>query len=199
MPPVRTRQIHATIALFAFGGLLARAEPAFAQGFGIGPRIAWVTRNSDANIDVDVDTMRYFGGQIRMLSSRFGFEVSLDRHSESLEIINQKVTETPIQTSLLLRLATGRVSPFLLGGPGWYKRSVEPLDGAGNSVSTTEFGWHAGIGLEILANRHFGVHGDYRYTFLDFGHDDNEDRGLIGGLLPGHRGSMWTLGFTVYF
>jgi Outer membrane protein beta-barrel domain len=199
MPPVRTRQIHATIALAAFGCLVAQAAPAFAQGFGIGPRIAWVTPNSDANIDVDVDTMRYFGGQIRMLSSRFGFEVSLDRHSESLEVINQKITETPIQTSLLLRLATGRVSPFLLGGPGWYKRSVEPLDGAGDSVSTTEFGWHAGIGLEVLANRHFGVHGDYRYTFLDFGHDDNEDRGLIGGLLPGHRGSMWTLGFTVYF
>jgi hypothetical protein len=199
MPPVRTRQIHATIALAAFGCLLAQAAPAFAQGFGIGPRIAWVTPNSDANIDVDVDTMRYFGGQIRILSSRFGFEVSLDRHSESLEIIDQKVTETPIQTSLLLRLATGRVSPFLLGGPGWYKRSVEPLDGAGDGVSTTEFGWHAGIGLEVLANRHFGVHGDYRYTFLNFGHDDNEDRGLIGGLLPGHRGSMWTLGFTVYF
>ena len=199
MPPVRTRQIHATIALFAFGGLLARAEPAFAQGFGIGPRIAWVTPNSDANIDVDVDTMRYFGGQIRMLSSRFGFEVSLDRHSEEFEVINQKVTETPIQTSLLLRLGGGRVSPFLLGGPGWYKRSVEPIDGGGDGVSTTEFGWHAGVGLEVLASRHFGIHGDYRYTFLSFGHDDDEDRGFIGGLLPGHRGSMWTLGFTVYF
>jgi opacity protein-like surface antigen len=114
-------------------------------------------------------------------------------------VINQKITETPIQTSLLLRLGGGRVSPFLLGGPGWYKRSVEPIDGSGESVSTTEFGWHAGIGLEILASRHFGIHGDYRYTFLSFGHDDDEDRGLIGGLLPGHRGSMWTLGFTVYF
>ena len=54
MPPVRTRQIHATIALAAFGCLVAQAAPAFAQGFGIGPRIAWVTPNSDANIDVDV-------------------------------------------------------------------------------------------------------------------------------------------------
>jgi opacity protein-like surface antigen len=95
-------------------------------------------------------------------------------------------------------MSSGRVSPFLLGGPGWYRRKVEALDSPGNlSVSSTDFGWHAGIGLEILASRHFGIHGDYRYTFLDF-HDDDND-GFIGGLLPGHRGSMWTLGASVYF
>ena len=119
MPPVRTRQKHTAIALIAFGCLLASAAPASAQGFGIGPRIAWVRPNTDA--DVDVDTLRYFGGQIRILSSRFGFEVSLDRHSESFELLNQKVTDMPIQTSLILR-GGGRVAPFILGGPGWYKR-----------------------------------------------------------------------------
>ena len=199
MPFVRPRQTHTAIALMTVGYFLAAAATASAQGFGIGPRVAWVTPGSDADVDVDVDSVRYFGGQIRMLSSRFGFEVSLDRHSESLELLNQKITETPIQTSLLLRLAGGRVAPFLLGGPGWYRRSVEPLDGAGEDISTTEFGWHAGLGLEILASTHFGIHGDYRYTFLDFGDDEEEDEGIIGGLLPGHRGSMWTLGFTVYF
>jgi hypothetical protein len=199
MPIVRTRQTGTVIALIAFGCLLAPVAPASAQGFGIGPRIAWVTPNSDDDVDVDVDSVRYFGGQVRLLSRRFGFEISVDRHSESLELINQKVTETPIQTSLLLRLASGRVSPFLLGGPGWYKRTVERLDDSGDDVSTTEFGWHAGAGLEVLASRHFGIHGDYRYTFLDFGDDDEEDEGFIGGLLPGHRGSMWTLGFSVYF
>ena len=120
-----------------------------------------------------------------------------------MEALNQKFTETPIQASALLRMAEGKVSPFLLGGPGWYRRSVEALDGPTDlDLSTTEFGWHAGIGLEILAGRHFGIHGDYRYTFLDFGDDDDDDDdggGIIGGLLPGHRGSMWTLGATVYF
>jgi hypothetical protein len=51
----------------------------------------------------------------------------------------------------------------------------------------------------VRAGRHFGIHGDYRYTFLDFGDDGEEDEGFIGGLLPGHRGSMWTVGATVYF
>jgi opacity protein-like surface antigen len=128
--------------------------------------------------------------------------VSLDRHSESLEVLNQKFTETPMQASLILRMGSGKVAPFLLGGPGWYRRTVEPLNGAADlAVSTTEFGWHGGVGLEVLATRHFGIHGDYRYTFLDFGDDDDgdDDGGIIGGLLPGHRGSMWTLGATFYF
>ena len=52
--------------------------------------------------------------------------------------------------------------------------------------------------------KHAGIHGDYRYTFLDFGNDNTVGGGILPGgiidsVLPGHRGSMWTLGFTVYF
>jgi opacity protein-like surface antigen len=109
-------------------------------------------------------------------------------------------TETPIQASLLLR-GGSKVAPFVLGGAGWYRRTVEAIDGPADlDVTTTEFGWHAGIGLEILPTTHFGIHGDYRYTFLDFGDDEGDGGGgIIGGLFPGHRGSMWTMGATVYF
>jgi hypothetical protein len=188
---------HGAIAMLALAGLLATTAPVCAQGFGLGARIAWV----HPDVDADVDAVRYFGGQVRLLGPRFGIEVALDHHSESVELVNQKVSETPIQASLLLRLGRGSVTPFLLGGPGWYRRKVEALDAPGNlSSTTTEFGWHGGIGLEVLAGKHFGIHGDYRYTFLDFNDDDN-DGGLlgVGKLLPGHRGSMWTLGTTFYF
>jgi opacity protein-like surface antigen len=168
---------------------------ASAQGVGVGGRLAWVTADSDA----DVDSVRFIGGQLRLLSRSWGLELSVDHHSESFELLNQKVSELPIQASLLLKLGGGRVAPFLLGGPGWYRRKVELLNGPDDpDLETTEFGWHAGFGLEVRAARHFGIHGDYRYTFLDFG-DDEEDEGFIGGLLPGHRGSMWTLGATFYF
>jgi opacity protein-like surface antigen len=175
---------------------LGVAAPAAAQGFGIGARLAWVKSDSD----LDDDAVRFTGGQIRLSADRIGVELSLDRRTESFELLNQRVKETPIQASLLLKLAGGGFQPYLLGGPGWYKRSVEPLEGPAEDleVSTTEFGWHAGGGVELRFGRHFGIHGDYRYTFLDFGDDDDDD-GLIGGLLPGHKGSMWTLGATVYF
>lgn len=187
---------HLIVSVVVSAALLAAPCFASAQGFGVGPRVAWVTADSDA----DLDSVRFFGGQIRMISRRWGLEVSIDRHSESFELLNQKVTETPIQTSLLLRLGGGKLSPFLLGGPGWYRRKVEVLEGPGDpDVQSTEFGWHAGGGLEILAGRHVGIHGDYRFTFLDFGADDDEDEGFIGRLIPGHRGSMWTLGVSVYF
>ena len=196
MPSLRARALRPhIIAMLTLGGLLASLAPVSAQGFGVGGRIAWVNPDTQA----DVDSVRYFGGQVRLIGGRFGLEVSLDRHSESSEALNRKFTETPIQASLLLRMGSGKVAPFVLGGPGWYRRKVETLNGPADlAVSTTEFGWHAGIGLEILPTRHFGIHGDYRYTFLDFG-DDDDGGGIIGGLLPGHRGSMWTLGATFYF
>ncbi len=189
----------AIVSIVVSAVVFARPSIAVAQGFGVGARMAWVTADSDA----DVDSVRFTGGQVRLLSPRWGFEVSLDHHSESFELLNQKVSETPIQASLLLRTGGGRASVFLLGGPGWYRRKVEPINGSEVlNVDNTEFGWHAGAGLEVFAGRHFGIHGDYRYTFLDFGKDNDKGLiggGLIGGLLPGHRGSMWTLGATVYF
>ena len=191
------RFLRSTVsALLAIAGLVVSAVPATAQGFGIGARVAWVHPDTD----VDVDAIRYFGGQIRLIGRRAGVEVAMDRHSESFEALNQKVSETPLQVSLLLRMSGGKVAPFLLGGPGWYRRKVEALNGPTDlNVSTTEFGWHAGIGLEMLPTKHLGIHGDYRYTFLDFGKKGDNGTPIIGALLPGHRGSMWTLGATVYF
>jgi opacity protein-like surface antigen len=191
-PPVR----GAFIPLFVVGALLAAAVPVSAQGFGLGARSAWVRQD----VLADADSVRFFGLHMRAMGGRSGFELSVDRRTDSFELVNEKVIETPIQASLLVRLAQGRLAPYLLGGPGWYRRTVEPIDGPEDSGdSTTEFGWHAGGGLEILAGQHFGIHGDYRYTFLDFGGDDDEDQGFIRGLLPDYKGSMWTLGATVYF
>lgn len=187
--------------LLSLAGLLV-ATPAAAQGFGVGARLAWI--RSDVDVDIDQESVRFIGGQIRLgLSQRMGVELSIDRHSESFELLNQKVKETPIQASLLLKLAGGGFQPYLLGGPGWYKRSVSPIEGPADDldVSTTEFGWHAGGGVEVRAGRHFGIHADYRYTFLDFNDDDDEEigGGFVGRLLPGFKGSMWTVGATVYF
>jgi hypothetical protein len=197
MMPDRTT-IRTWIPLVVLAALLGTAAPAGAQGFGVGARLSWVK----SDVTVDVDRVRFVGGQIRLGGGRVGIEVAIDRHSETIEPLNQKIVDTPIQTSVLLRLSSSSFSPYLLGGPGWYRRSVEVLDGPDDlNVSTTEFGWHAGGGVEVRFGRRVGVHGDYRYTFLDFNDDDDDEigPGVIGKLLPGHKGSMWTLGATVYF
>ena len=197
-----TTRSRTWMMLIALAAVVGPAAPAGAQGFGVGARMAWVKSESTL---VEVDRVRFIGGQIRLGGGRVGIEVSVDRRSETLESFNQKIVETPIQTSLLLRLATGKIQPFLLAGPGWYRRRVEAIDGPGDlSVSTTEFGWHGGGGLELRLGRRVGIHGDYRYTFLDFSNDNDDEIsipgvGVIGKLLPGHKGSMWTLGASFYF
>jgi opacity protein-like surface antigen len=185
-----------SVTAFLGAGVLLVATPAAAQ-FGIGARMAWIR----TDVDSDADAVRFTGGQIRLrLSSRLGVEVSLDRHKKSFEVLNEKVTETPIQASLLMHLADRGFSPYLLGGAGWYRRTVEAIDGPELRVKTREFGWHAGGGIEIGLGKHAGIHADYRYTFLDFGRDDDDDGGsVLGRFLPGYKGSMWTLGATVYF
>jgi opacity protein-like surface antigen len=183
--------------------LAAVPAPASAQGFGIGGRLAFVKADSDTD-----ESVRFTGGQIRLTSQRTGLEVSMDRKTQTFDELNEKVKETPIQASLLLFLAGGGFKPYLLAGPGWYNRRVESLDDSEEPVSTRKFGWHGGFGAEIRMGRHAGLHADYRYTFLSFDDDDDEETGaapatgndsFISRLLPSHDGSMWTVGVTIYF
>jgi opacity protein-like surface antigen len=193
---MRSRCLRTLVTALSGLLLMSFASTAAAQGFGIGGRLAFVKADSD----LDDDSVRFTGGHIRLTGHRAGLEVSIDRHTETFEASGEKVKETPVQASLLLFLAGGSFKPYLLGGPGWYRTRVESIDDSDNGVTTKEFGWHGGFGAEIRPGRRFGIHGDYRYTFLDFNDDDDEeDDGPIGGLLPSHKGSMWTVGVTIYF
>ena len=182
---------------------LAAGAPAAAQGqaFGIGGRLSFVRADVD---DEDTDSQRFFGGQIRArVSPRSSVELSLDLHTETDPTETVRVRQMPIQASLLLYPVRSVISPYVLGGGGWYATRVELLagDDTVSSETTREFGWHAGFGAELRMGPHAGLHGDYRYTFLDFGDDDDEeeDRGLLTRFLPSNRGSMWTFGLTLYF
>jgi opacity protein-like surface antigen len=202
---IRPSTLLVGLAVSSF--LLTAAPPCHAQGFGIGARLSMVKSNTDS--EVDVDAVRFVGGQIRLRTSpRTGLEVSLDRHTEEFDTLDQRVREYPLQVSVLLYPVAGNFSPYILGGPGWYTTKVDSLSVEDDdSVSTRRFGWHAGFGAELKMGKHVGLHADYRYTFLKFGDDDDEDtltgaqskHSLFGSLLPAHGGSMWTAGFTIYF
>jgi opacity protein-like surface antigen len=189
--------IHVAAAAFVL--ILLGPAPAIAQdpAFGIGGRMTMVRGDED----LDTERERFLGGQIRLrLSPRTALEVSLDRRSETNEAETLRVREYPLQASLLLFPIRSVLSPYVLGGGGWYWHKQELLGEEENTelVSTRDFGWHAGIGAELRLGAHAGLHGDYRYTFLDFGSDDEEES-FISGLLPSYKGSMWTAGLTFYF
>lgn len=183
-------------------------SPAAAQ-FGVGARFAMV--KDDAR--VDSDAVRFTGGHIRLgMSKRTAVELSMDFKTLDLPTESIRTKDRPFQVSLLLYPVKSAFSPYLLGGVGWFKREVQLMDGDTviSSESTTEFGYHGGFGLQIGLGKHAAIHGDYRYTGLHFGDDDEDntnanlsDRssllGVPSGILPGYKGSMWTAGFTVYF
>lgn len=175
---------------------IVTASPCAAQGFGLGGRLALVRGDVQANTSAE----RFLGGHIRMpLSPKSALEVSLDRHKENNQTLTERTIETPIQASLLLFPIRTTISPYVLGGVGWYTHRVEQLT-AGEvtaSDSSRRFGYHAGIGGELRLGRHAGAHADYRYTFLHFGKDTEES--VVDRFKPSYEGSMWTAGITVYF
>ncbi len=184
------------LATFAAGATDAVAQ---SGSFGLGARIAMV--RTDAA--VDADSVRFIGGQLRAaMSKRTAIEISLDVRTENTLLLTERVKQYPLQASLLLYPVRSVISPYILGGVGWYSRKVETLVGgeANASVTTRRFGSHAGFGAELSLGRHLGVHADYRYTFLHFGSDRDNLNQIPGSrFFPGFEGSMWTAGATVYF
>jgi opacity protein-like surface antigen len=179
--------------------VLCSALPASAQ-FGIGGRISMVRGDNDA----DTDSQRFTGGHIRaLLSPRTGIELSLERRTDTNEDETLRHRQYPLQASLLLFPVRNVIAPYVLGGGGWYTNRLDTLedDETVSTESSREFAWHAGLGAELRLGRHAALHGDYRYTRLKFGDDDEdeEDEGGLSGFLPSHRGSMWTFGLTIYF
>jgi len=186
--------------------LLASAAGAGAQSVGLGPRLSFVR----ADIHTEHAT-RVSGGVLRLRTSpKTALEVSFDYRSHLNENLTERIKDYPIQGSLLLYPARTVVSPYLVGGIGWYSQKVDALqdDQVIASTTTRKTGYHAGLGTDIWIGRHATIHADYRYTFIGFGHDADTAPAAVP--IPGlrwlqdrlglsHKGSMWTTGATVYF
>jgi opacity protein-like surface antigen len=183
---------------------LAAAPAVAAQGLGLGARMSMI-RN---DVDADTGATRFTGGHIRVkMSPKTAIELALDLHSETNEERTERIREYPVQASLLLFPVRAAIAPYLLGGGGWYTTRIDTLadEETVSTESSRKFGWHGGFGAELRFGRHAAAHADYRYTFLDFGDDDETGSAAAAGdegvsrFLPSHKGSMWTAGLTVYF
>lgn len=182
------------------------------QSFGLGARFSFVR----ADVSADAGADRFTGGHLRAhVSKRVGIEISLDSRSETNEELTERTRDRPLQGSLLLFPVRSTLSPYVLGGIGWYSHRFERL--ADRKVTDTEtsrkMGYHAGFGGELRLGRHAAAHADYRYTFLRFGSKAIESDTIAGaiarahasgqsrlaGFLPSYEGSMWTAGLTIYF
>lgn len=173
------------------------------SGFGIGPRLTFVRGSSE----VDDGSQRFSGGAVRLGAGRAALEVAMDFRSDVSGDLTEKIKDYPIQASALLFLFRRGLSPYAVGGVGWYSQRVERLGPiVQESETTRKMGYHAGFGAELLLHRHVGIYGDYRYTMLGFGDDDDDEESSTPSLIPfaerlklSHEGSMFTWGATFYF
>lgn len=228
----RRRWAAAVIGPMVVVSLGATAGDAQAQTFGIGGRMVWVTGAESPLQDPESSSPTKLKGVFMRLraSKRVGLEVSMDFRTTRDAEETIEVKSTPLQVSGLFYLLKGTISPYAVVGAGWYKTRVELLGAAAagdasNMAEATEFGYHTGLGGEVMLGKHASIFVDYRYTFVDV-QGLGGILGTAGSLLTGgfgsllstavgiagsasnatspipavsHLGSMWTTGMTIYF
>jgi len=217
-----------SIGFVVFGLLFGVADLAHAQtggAFGIGPRVTF--QRGDEAVP-NSSALRVFGGQVKMrLSPATAIEVSADYDTKLTKTtaLTQRAKSMPIQASMLLFPIRSTVSPYVLGGVGWYRHSLTTSATGATSATTTdsirEMGYHAGLGAEVRVGRRMAIHGDYRYNHIRFGGDTGSSTSTTApqrqstsaaGILavPGltaiqqslklsNGGSMWNWGVTFFF
>jgi hypothetical protein len=165
-------------------------------------------RGSDESPD---SKHRLTGGALRLGGGKTAIEIAMDYRSRLTGDLTERVKDYPIHGSLLIFPFRTRLAPYVLAGIGWYSQRVTQFSApTGTTVlsdeTTRKMGYHAGFGAELSVHRRLGLHGDYRYTMIKFGSDDEEASSLLPGWIPGserlklsHQGSAFTWGATFYF
>jgi len=203
------------IGLFVFATFLVHG-PAAAQdgpGLGIGPRITF--RAGDPAV-ASSSPLRVVGGQLKMrLTPKAAVELSADYRSSLDDTRTARVKSLPFQASLLVFPVRSAVSPYVLGGLGWYSQSITTQRAAGvvgATESIREIGYHGGIGAEARVGKRIAIHADYRYTRIRFGGGDRTPAAtserasripvltsLQQSLKLSHQAAMWNWGLTFFF
>jgi len=152
----------------ALSVLLLGISPAAFAGTGVGENVFSIGPRVTYSSPKDADKGEWsMGAQARLhLTPGLALEGSFDYRSNNYLANLVTVKTYPVQASLLAYLAPGGLlSPFLLGGAGWYYTQVDgPL---GFSNTTSRFGLHAGVGLEARLSDALSIDGSYRYIWLE--------------------------------
>jgi hypothetical protein len=160
-----------SIGFVVFGLIFGLSDPALAQGLGIGlgPRLTVQPGKDGAPNNT---SLRLFGGQFKLnVTPKAAIELSADYETRTDETLSQRAKTMPIQASVLYFPIRSVVSPYVVGGVGWFRHEL--TTGTTSATPTTasirEMGYHGGVGAEVRINRRVTIHGDYRYTHLRFG------------------------------
>lgn len=142
----------------------------------------------------DGDPNWFGGGQLRLHPFKFlAIEGSVDYRKT--DISSTTVRTFPVQGSLLIYpFGTKRLSPFILGGAGWYFTNVEGPHGFDKTQQ--RFGAHVGAGLQLFLSEHLSLDGTYRHIWLE--KIESKDASLHDKNFQ-DNGHMVTFGLNLHF
>lgn len=129
----------------------------------------------------DADDGVWFGGlQVRVpLTEVITIEGSIEFHSSEFNDGDIEVIQYPVQATLLLfpLPSSTTISPYLLGGLGWYYTTVDFSGSLSGVDSETEsiFGAHLGFGARVGLGGTMTLSADLRYIFLEPDDDQLDD------------------------
>jgi hypothetical protein len=200
-------------ALAVFSAIALFPAVVAAQALSVGPRMSFV--RPDAALGTASD--RYTGGALRLKTSpRTAVELAMDWRSTTSEDATVRISDYPLQASLMLYPVRAGLAPYVLGGVGWYSQRMEALSGPVDPVvlwqsTVRRMGYHGGVGGDLKLGARASLFADYRYTFIRSGNGDagpEQGAGAFGipgaGSLMDHLrmsrdGSMWTGGLVINF
>jgi hypothetical protein len=135
------------------------------NGFSLGPAGGYLHAKG-------ADRGTWFAGA----QARFHFlnflavEAAATFHDNSYEGGDVHVTQYPVQLSgLIYPFPSWMISPYLLGGGGWYYSRVTYSGALSATSDQTEhtFGAHAGAGADLRLGPSIALDADLRYIFLN--------------------------------
>lgn len=142
----------------------------------------------------DASPKWYGGAQVRLhLGQVFAIEGSVDYREKKYDTTFTR--SYPVQVSGLIYLLPGkRISPFILGGGGWYYTQVKGPGGFDDTQN--RFGLHAGGGLQWMLNHHWSIDSTYRYIWLE--KLESRDENLVEKKYE-NNAHMVTIGLNFHF
>ncbi len=187
------RALVAALALSLFP-MLAHAseslpEEVTGKFLSLGARGTYIDPN-------DSDEGRWFvGAQGRVhIGPVLAVEGAVDYRSNTFGT-DTTIRTYPVTASLMAYLVPHyRISPYILGGGGWYYTQVEGPGGFSNTQNRV--GVHAGAGLEFKINEYLSIDGSYRYVWLESVTSKNR---AIQDKSYKDSGPMYTAGLNFHF
>jgi outer membrane protein with beta-barrel domain len=140
--------------------------------FAVGVHLGWFQMNDaeDGELFYGIHGRAYF-------AKMFAIEASIDVAEQDFLDDDATLSLVPVQvTGMIFLPLDSAIRPYGLVGIGWYFTDIDYSgdESLSDDESDNTFGFHLGVGAEMLVGKLIMLHADLRYVFFDEPDFDND-------------------------